>query len=305
MSGPNFIIGGAPKCGTTALANYLREHEAVYFSDVKEPFYWADDMPSMRESTGFDTEERYLRLFSRADSRHKAIGEGSTLYLYSTSAIDNILSWRPDTKFVFMLRRPSEIAHAYHMQMVFHEFEDVRDFQQAWEETISRKVGRIGSSICEEPKLLQYGNIASVGSQLKLAMEKIESSRLKVVLFDDFVADTKAVYVEVCDFLGVPYDNRTDFPRENPAMASRNPILTRWMRSGAVRAITLSLKRRLAGQLYAVARQAKHSVMFQSKPREVLDVEFDRHLHNFFLPEVEIVEQLIGRKLGQWKQPKS
>ena len=45
MSTPNFFIIGAPKAGTTALAHYLSEHEKVFFSNIKEPFFWCDDDP--------------------------------------------------------------------------------------------------------------------------------------------------------------------------------------------------------------------------------------------------------------------
>jgi hypothetical protein len=34
---PNFFIVGAPKCGTTALSEYLRSHPDVFFSSPKEP----------------------------------------------------------------------------------------------------------------------------------------------------------------------------------------------------------------------------------------------------------------------------
>ena len=40
MSGPDFFIVGAPKCGTTALAKLLNDHSEVEFSKEKEPHFF-------------------------------------------------------------------------------------------------------------------------------------------------------------------------------------------------------------------------------------------------------------------------
>ena len=40
---PNFFLFGAPKCGTTALYEYLRTHPNVFLPRLKEPHFFADD----------------------------------------------------------------------------------------------------------------------------------------------------------------------------------------------------------------------------------------------------------------------
>ena len=305
VDGPNFIIGGAPKCGTTAMADYLRDHPSIFLSGIKEPFYWASDMPSMRSSQGVDTFEKYLDLFRYASSGETQIGEGSTLYLYSEPAIRDVLQWRPDMKFIFMLRRPAEIAHAYHMQMIFHEFEDTTSFPDAWAKCSERRSSGTPVAVrCRERKLLQYDAIASIGSQLKRAVDLIPAENRLVLLFDDFVADTKAAYTQACQFLGVEDDGRSEFAKTNSAMKSRNPTLTRMMRSPIVRDTTQFLKRHLSGSIYSWARTAKHSLMFRNTSRDPLGEDFNRQLHDFFIPEVELVEELLGRNLDSWKRPK-
>ena len=301
---PTFLLGGAPKSGTTAIANYLREHPAIFFSRTKEPFYWASDMPAMRQAARVDTEEAYLRLFADAKPEHIAVGEGTTLYLYSDCAIRDALQWNPNFKFVFMLRRPEVVAHAYHMQMKFHEFEDIEDFQEAWEAQEQRRMDPSSiPSRCREPRLLQYGKVASVGSQLERAMAQIAPENRLVLLFDDFTADTRGTYLRVLDFLGVKDDGRTDFPQENAAMVAKHAGLTRMMRMPAVVAATDYLKRHLKGGPYALARSAKHSLMLKSSPRTPLDNRFQLELLEWFVPEVELVESLLERDLSAWKKP--
>ena len=63
MTRPNFFIVGAPKCGTTALSEYLREHPNAFLCQPKEPHYFATDFPTHRYVT---KEEAYLKLFREA-----------------------------------------------------------------------------------------------------------------------------------------------------------------------------------------------------------------------------------------------
>jgi hypothetical protein len=73
MNRPNFFIIGAPKCGTTSLANWLAQHPNVYFSPTKETHYFNND----RSPTNYHDEYSYLFMFATARSEQNAIIEGS------------------------------------------------------------------------------------------------------------------------------------------------------------------------------------------------------------------------------------
>ena len=47
---PNFFIVGAPKCGTTALYEYLSSHPDVFLCDPKEPNYFSCDFATLGRS---------------------------------------------------------------------------------------------------------------------------------------------------------------------------------------------------------------------------------------------------------------
>lgn len=306
---PDFLIGGAPKGGTTALANYLRDHELIFVPHLKEPFYFASDLPSMRSSMGMETEQDYLNLFADAKQHHRALGEGSTLYLFSDNAIPNALEMNPAMKFIFLIRRPTEIAYAYHMQMRFHENETFDEFVDGWNAQEARQQDPTTvSDNCAEPRLLQYADVAAVGTQLERANRwipgGINGSQCLVILFDDFVKNTQHVYQNTLEFLGIPDDGREEFARENAAMKARIPAITRVMRSSHVRGATQMLKRRLSGRAFGYAKNLKHSLMFSRSPRKELDEEFDVRLHEHFQNEIELMEQLTGHDLSDWKHPK-
>lgn len=94
---PNFFIIGAPKCGTTALCEYLRAHPRIGMSIPKEPHYFCTDCTT-RFRTIY-TQQEYLRCFDHVQDGCAVAGEGSVWYLFSEAAVVNILRFAPDAKF--------------------------------------------------------------------------------------------------------------------------------------------------------------------------------------------------------------
>lgn len=74
MRKPTFFIIGAPKCGTTALSEYLREHPNVFVSIPKEPHYFAEDFVRYRR---VETLKDYMDIFRSASDKHFTVGEVS------------------------------------------------------------------------------------------------------------------------------------------------------------------------------------------------------------------------------------
>ena len=52
MNKPNLFIVGAPKCGTTFLYHYLKQHPEIYFPDFKEPHFFGSDL--IRKNGAYD-----------------------------------------------------------------------------------------------------------------------------------------------------------------------------------------------------------------------------------------------------------
>src|SRR5665213_3487944 len=125
---PDFFIIGAPKCGTTALYHYLSEHPEVHMSSPKEPHFFSRDLPLSRIVR---TAEEYAALFSEAPT-DAVTGEGSTWYLFSEVAVPEILSLRPDARFVVILRNPVHAVQSLHAQLFIGSSEDLFDFESAW-----------------------------------------------------------------------------------------------------------------------------------------------------------------------------
>ena len=107
MTMPNFLIIGAAKCGTTALYHYLNQHPEVFMSPEKEPRFFAleGETPNFQgpaDARGinrcrYTNLDAYRSLFESV-SGEKAIGEASTLYLYSSKAPERIAHHVPEAR---------------------------------------------------------------------------------------------------------------------------------------------------------------------------------------------------------------
>ena len=118
---PDFMIVGAPRCGTTALYQYLSSHPDVFMPAEKEPMFFTGYSGTLKSYIFGDTEElgwlvtgleAYAGLFSKAGEKQIA-GEGSTWYLFHPEtvipAIRHTYGEHADQlKIIIMLRNPVE-----------------------------------------------------------------------------------------------------------------------------------------------------------------------------------------------------
>ena len=301
LRGPNTFIIGAPKAGTTSLAAYLGSHPGAFVCTPKEPFFWSDDYPGLAQRLGIASLDDYHALFRPADSRHAVIAEASTNYLCSRTAVERILRYNPDSRFIVMLRDPVEVVHAFHMEQVFAGNEDVRDFESAWRLQEERRLGRALPRGNWSPQFLQYGSLAHFGEQTARLLERVRRDALLFLRFEDFRDDVAACWASVQAFLGLPPDGRTAFPVGNAAHGHRFPALARWMHEphpllkSAVDGLRMHLRRRR----YPLVEALK-SGLRRPAARAPLDTRFERELRAGFAPDIERLQSLLGWDLSDW-----
>lgn len=127
---PDFFIAGAPKCGTTSLAQWLATNPRICMSRPKEPNYFRTEIHSRITSL-----EEYEACFAHALPEHVSIGEASPHTMYSRRTIENILAYQPDAKFIVCLRNPIEMVVSLHNRTVFNEYQTNFYFLNAWNST--------------------------------------------------------------------------------------------------------------------------------------------------------------------------
>ncbi|MDA3819382.1 MAG: sulfotransferase [Candidatus Delongbacteria bacterium] len=298
---PNFFIIGAPKCGTTALSEYLREHPDVHFSYPKEPNFFCNYFSEKHR--GFKDINLYLNQCYYNSQGKTAVGEGSVYYLYSQEAVPNILEFNPEAKFIVMLRNPVDMAYSLHATHIRSRInENVEDFKKAWELQETRQQGKNLPPDCREPKLLQYKDVCSTGTQLKRLLERVDKSKAKIILFDDFVADTKKVYEETLAFLGVESDGRTDFSPKNENRYFKNKKLANLVSKTAKKHPRFMLVKRKMGipEGMSILKLINRLNRVTAK-RKPLDTSFKKELYKVFESELILLEEILDRDLSAWK----
>ncbi len=294
---PNFFIIGAPKCGTTAMSEYLRSHPNVFMSERKEPNFFSSELGLSRRSI-----DQYLDLFADANPQQTVVAEASTTYIYAQFALENIKQFDPHAKLMVMLRRPSDLVYAVHGQCMLAGIETETDFERAWALQAERVAGKNLPPGCPSYKLLQYKWIGSIGSQVERLFQIFPRTQIHIALLDDLAADPRREYLRLLSFLGLPDDGRIAFPRINEAKSYKRPWLGQIPR----------LLRSRFGKLFFMLRQKTRfhgtgllriidSFNTETRPRSPLTPEFRHYLDEVFDSEVKLLEELLGRDLSVWR----
>ena len=286
---PNFFIIGAPKCGTTAMSEYLRNHPNIFISEPKEPHYFSTDIQTRHAIRKLDD---YLACFKLATENHDAIGDASVAYLSSKTAVFDILKFNADSRFLVMLRNPVELAYSWHSEALYNSYEVEKDFEKAWRLQDDRIRGRYVPRICTDVKLLIYREVAALGSQMERLLQLVPKKQVHVIFFDDFKTDTKGVYEGVLQFLGLPPDNQFSFPIINDSKAVRSPTIMFFSHLVARVKKQLGISKGLG---------ILEKINVQRKPRPIMSDSLRKELVEYFRPEVVKLEQLLGRDLSAWK----
>lgn len=200
MKKPNFFIVGAPKCGTTSLYYYLKQHPDIFMPVNKEPHCFCPDLKIASDWIVDGT--RYLNLFQNAGEASR-IGEASTWYLYSKESAKLIKEFAPDAKIIIMLRNPIDMINSLHLELINQGNEDVLNLEEAIKLEPERLLGRSLPAKTRVPYCLIYTDIARFKPQIERYWHYFGRDAVKIIIFDDFKSDVLKVYKDVLSFLDV------------------------------------------------------------------------------------------------------
>lgn len=285
---PTFFIVGAPKCGTTALYNYLSEHPQIFMSPLKEPQFFAQDL--LGDKRRVQDLEEYLACFSGAGDE-KMIGEASAAYFASTVAPKEIKRFAPGARIIVMLRNPVDKMYSRFIDARFNNLEHHESLEAALDTE-----QRCGPSFG-----LGYMESARYSVRVRRYLETFGRENVHVVIFDDFAERTAATYQDTLSFLGVSPDSRSHFPVVNGSRYVRSMVLQefvrhppRFLRQFGHVTMPLRVRKRLRGWF------SHHNVICARPPanRPALRERLQREFEN----DVEDLGQLINRDLSHWSK---
>jgi len=298
---PDFFIAGAPKCGTSALYTYLERHPDVFMSQRKEPMFFCDDL-NIREGWRVSDPAAYLAMFDEGAGK-KRIGEATTYYMISRKAAANIRAFNPEARIILMVRNPVDMAHSLHREMLWNCNEDIEDFAQAIDAEDDRRQGRrLGRDVHFVGGLL-YTEMADFEPQIRRYFDAFGRERVKVIVFDDFVKDTPAIFADTLRFLGLDDGFQTQFERVNPS----KPLKARFVQRLYIR---FPVVRRAVQAVVSPRRRQQFVTRIlprlggKDSDRAPLDPAVRERLNQRMRPAVERLSELLGRDLTHWVAPR-
>ena len=212
--GPDFVVIGAKRGGTTSLYNYLLEHPAV------QPLF-----PGRQHIKGvhyFDSEfghgQRWYRSHfpievggyrvARPIVSPAVAGEASPYYLFHPLAAERLANDFPDVRLIVLLRDPVERAYSHFKERTHHGGETL-----SFEEALSAEEGRLrgeAERIVSEPgyRSVEHENHSYIAQGRYLDMlprwfKLFPREQFHIVASEDFYADPERRVNEVWSFLGL------------------------------------------------------------------------------------------------------
>lgn len=293
---PDFLVVGAPKCGTTSMNFYLSQHPQIFIPPKKELHYFGTDLHWRQDRK---SREQYFEYFSDAQKDQTA-GEASVYYLFSRQAAQEIKACNPNCRIICMLRDPMEMLPSFHSQLLRTGNEFLFDLNDALDAEVDRRAGkRLPPEL--NPGMNQglfYSEIAKYSIQLRRYIKFFGRHRIHVILYDDFEADPAKVYGEVLQFLGVE-SFEPDFQRLNANRRIVRPMLWRVARFPSARLRGIWRAMLPENVRRRILRRLARAYTIQGK-REELSLRIRARIREMYVDEVEELGNLLGRDLGHW-----
>lgn len=218
---PDFIIIGAQRSGSTSLYKYLIQHPGILPGSMKEVhFFDANYHKGVSWYRSFFPLAATMQ--NMADSRDGLVltGEATPYYLFYPHAPQRIHETLPKIKLIAILRNPVERAYSHYQHEVQLGIE-----QFSFSEAIEREQSEMPAEtkkILEDEKYRSFNHqnysYLSRGryiEQIELWRQHFPMEDLLVLKSEDLFTNPGGVLQLASDFLGVEYQERSDFQVHN------------------------------------------------------------------------------------------
>jgi hypothetical protein len=296
--GPNLLIVGAPRAGTTALAHSLGQHPDVLMTDPKEPHYLAlgDRIPQFTGPGDDATINRqivhdrknYLALFPQpASAAYYCDASVSTLYLWGSIGERSQLI-APDARFIVCLREPALRAYSAYLYLRSRGFEP-EDFETGL---------RLESSRVAEGwhHMWHYSGCSRYLAQLNRLLQDVDRSRVYIMIAEELRADHAGETTRLLAWLGLP--------AQAPAKEAHSDVNRGGeAKNRAIGAAIATMSRRPA--LQAAARTLipfsfRHRLKARMLHQPPIDQSLLAALRLVHAQDTERVVDLLGRQPQGW-----
>lgn len=281
---PNFFIVGAAKAGTTSLYQYLKQIPGIYMSPVKEPHYFSRRViPDDHHYRPIRDKEKYLNLFKKVNNE-KVVGEASPTYLRDPEAPKLIHQVSPNARILISLRDPIERTFSLYLSMLRNRFLKL-SFHEEVLRSLKHRVNEYSV-----PNLRLHSALYS--KYVKNYLDIFGKKQVKIIIFEEFIKDSKSTVQEILEFLDVNYTiNDFKVKVHNPYRVWRGPVV------GHIAKNTTAVKISKAILPQSTLQFLTENIFSKKQPKSKMDQQAMMRLVRFYSDDVEILEKILGRKL--------
>ena len=201
MKKPNFIIAGFPKCGTTSLFHYLKQHPDIFMPNQKELHFFTQPQifklnkgpkDKVVKQSHIKSEKEYLELFKSVKDE-VAVGDASPSYINYPENFGMIKQYLNDPKVIVIVRDPIDRAYSNYLHLK-RELRETMDFFSALKNEDNRRE--------ESYSDFWYYRFNSTYYK-KILMAKKTFSNVLVLTSEEFKKNPEITLKKVYSFLGV------------------------------------------------------------------------------------------------------
>lgn len=271
---PDFIAIGPPRTGTTWLYRALGAHVGLPRNTKETDFF----------STHYARGIEWYGEFFRDCPRDLPIGEISPNYFAAPEAPERIACDIPECRIICTLRDPVDRLYSFYRLMRHN----------GWTRATMEELAESDTPAFEASRYAHH---------LARWRERFSPERVLVSLYDDLESAPQSFLDAICDFIGIAHITLAG----SPLLGKRVNRVTRGPRIALFAEQAWRLRRWLE------AREARAAISVLRKAGVwrfsfrgggefgPLDPALDRRLRERLRPEVEALEEMLGRDLSAWK----
>jgi hypothetical protein len=290
----DFLIVGASKSGTTALASFLNQNDEVFICDPKEPkFLTYSFLKDKYKGPGDDITlknciksfEEYQQLFLAAP-KGVVKGEASVDLLYHhKESIPEIKKQLDNPKIIIMLREQSKRAFSAYSHLIRDERES-----QSFSEALALEEERLQK---DYEFIWAYKNEGLYYEPVKEFISNFDN--VKVVFFEEFIRDQLNVVNDVFNFLGVNPLDKLKVASQNKSGKPKSKLINRFF-------IKDSFLKSIFKSVIGTNTRNRVKTFIQSK--NLSKIEADKqtleNLKKEYLKDNAKLAELLNKELSIW-----
>jgi len=282
---PNLYLIGAPKAGTTVVAETFRSHPEFFVPPIKEPrFFDAPVYYDHLEDYPIVSLANYLELYENASAKqHRWLVDASVFNMYRIQSIHEILNLSPEAKFLVFLRDPLTATKSMHSQRLKYAEPSMReiseDFGICWRSLQQRKYGKGFPEKCRNRFLFRYDQLFSYEKYIPQILELVKPESIRIFLYEDLQRQPLQVCRRLTNYLGL----RTPLKWNDTIFNAASVVSNNWFSRLVLRAAgrTSAFRRRMGFSGKSVVRLRK-LLTGQRKYTIQNDPDLDQEIRDFF-----------------------